>query len=252
MLMATSKNPRDEFSEIQSRYFEAAEEEKYFHQTRHSYFAKTEKALLDVVAPRSGERLLEVGCGEGGNLYFLAPSAGEIYGVDLFSRKLEFAKSQLRRGQFVCSSAEALPFPDASFDVVLCRDVLHHLPRREPALQEMSRVCRTGGRMLIIEPNGRNPIMALQPRLVKAETAIRQNTPTSLERLVSDHLGCPSSILFRQPLPVFRAVLHYRYGFPRLGNWRIVQGLFDALNWAAARVIPKSRWAYVVLEVEKR
>lgn len=243
--------PKEDFSRIQTNYFEEAEAGKFFHQTTHPYFSLTEKSLLDTVQPQAGERLLEVGCGEGGNLFFFRDRGARLFGIDLFLRKLEFARTHLPHCRFVCCGAERLPFPDESFDLVLCRDVLHHLPEREPALREMARVCRRGGRMIIIEPNGRNPVMSLQPRLIKAEAAIKQNSPASLEGLLARETGMRPRLIPRQPLPVFRMILHYRYGLPWLGRWKWVQWIFDAINHRAVRLVPQSRWGYLVFEIRK-
>jgi len=243
--------PPDEFSTIQSLYFEAADARRFRHQTSSPYFSKTEKSLLDGVQPCRGQRLLEVGCGEGGNLFFLATSEAELFGIDLFPNKLVFARSQLSRCRFVCSSADRLPFPAESFDIVLCRDVLHHLAEQGATLKEISRVCRPGGRIIIIEPNGRNPIVRMQTWLVKAEVGIKRNSPLALQDLIRRETGYSPAIQFRQPFPLFRMVLHYRYGAPRLGRSRVVQRLFDKLNQIAARHIPQSRWAYLIFELEK-
>ncbi len=241
----------NEFASVQARYFDLAEEEKFLQQTRNPYFSKTEKALLEDLNLRANEKLLEVGCGEGGNLYLLKETGAHFFGIDLFLRKLQFAKEHLPNARFASASTTQLPFADGSFDVILCRDVLHHLSEREPALREILRVCRRGGRILVIEPNGKNPIMGIQPRLIQAEAAIRRNSPESLETLVTQTVGCPKALLFRQPFPVFRAVLHYRFGFPRMGQWRWVGRIFDFVDFIGGRLLPRTRWAYLVFEIEK-
>jgi SAM-dependent methyltransferase len=243
--------PSDDFPQIQSFYFEAPEEERYRHQTAHPFFAQSEKALLEGFEPCPGECLLEIGCGEGGNLFFLQDIPAKFFGIDLFVRKLVFAKGQLQNCGFICSGAEYLPFSDESFDVVLCRDVLHHLPDRGRALKEMTRVCRQGGRMVIIEPNGRNLIMRVLPWLVKAESEIKKNSPQFLAQLLNEQTGLPVQVTFRQPFPLFRMLLHYRYGFPWLGRCRWVTTLFGGIDRVAGKILPPSRWAYMIFEIRK-
>lgn len=239
------------FQEIQARYFEEADSLKYSHQTRHPYFMKTERALLDVIELRDGQRFLEVGCGEGGNLFFLNPSKAKLFGIDLFPQKLWFAQRELPTCKLVCCGVERLPFRDAAFDVVLCRDVLHHLSDREAALRELQRVCRPGGQIVVIEPNGRNPVVRLQTWLIKAERGIRWNSPESLENLLFNVFGSKPLLRMRQPLPIYRVVLHYRFGIPRVGYWKFVQKVFDLFDALFEKIVPVNRWAFLVFEHRK-
>lgn len=106
-------------------------------------------------------RILDVGCGTGEittRLAALYPEAS-LVGVDLIEEHLEVARA--RAGQvsgrvsFQSADAFALPFADASFDLVVCRHMLQAVPRPEAAMAEMVRVCRPGGRLhLLVEDYG--------------------------------------------------------------------------------------------------
>ena len=61
------------------------------------------------------------------------------------------AAAGVRNVLFVRAALEDLPFPDRSFDAVLCRFVVHHLADPAPALRELRRVCRTDGRVVIAD-----------------------------------------------------------------------------------------------------
>jgi len=101
----------------------------------------------------------------------------------------------------VTGTLEALPFPGASFDAVLCTHVAEHLARPEAAFDEMARVLRSGGRLLLLTPNRRHyvPLLArLLPLRLHAAlsrrrglnahdafpTLYRANTAADLRRLV--------------------------------------------------------------------
>ena len=97
-------------------------------------------------------RLLDVGCGPGsitrGFAQRLAP--GEVVGVDASDDVLDIAREDAARHalsnlRYQQGSAYALPFADASFDVVFAHQVLQHLSDPAAALREMLRVVRTGG-----------------------------------------------------------------------------------------------------------
>lgn len=113
---------------------------------------------------RLGERrtILDVGCGAGhwgSTLLNLAPAEATLTGVDRESIFLEQAraraseKDHASRSEFVVGDAEALPFPDASFDVVGCQTVLIHVADPARVIAEMIRVLRPGGILIAAEPD---------------------------------------------------------------------------------------------------
>jgi len=94
-------------------------------------------------------KILDVGCGTGGNLEMLA-KFGAAEGVDVSDDALEFCR---RKGLKAHKGlAESLPFADESFDVVTALDVVEHLDDDVAGLSEMYRVLRRGGKTLIFVP----------------------------------------------------------------------------------------------------
>jgi SAM-dependent methyltransferase len=230
----------------QRAHFTSAEPSRFAWQTGGPHFAETERALLSRVAGPG--RLLEVGCGEGANLFHIGRRAGRAVGVDFSHDKVAFAAAALPWARFACGDAAHLPFADGAFDRVLCRDVLHHLsaPLRAAALREMVRVCRADGEIVIVEPNGRNPLMAALALVVAAERALLQSAPARLATLVRNG-GMLPAVDMAQPLPVARVLLHYRFGWPKLGRRRSVCRLLARLDAALTRLVPRACWAYVVV-----
>lgn len=114
---------------------------------------RTNRAILDryLAAGRTYE-ILDAGCGTGGSTEDLA-RFGRVTGVDFSTDALGFAA---RRGlrRLVRASVEALPFQDASFDVVTSFDVLYHRAVLDEtvALREFRRVLRPGGLALVRVP----------------------------------------------------------------------------------------------------
>lgn len=107
-------------------------------------------ALLDGIGLGNGCRILDVGCGTGGNLSFLS-RYGEVEGCDYSEEAVRFC---LIRGhqRVVEASVYDLPYPDSSFDLVTCLDVIEHLRLDLPALLEMKRVLKPGGYLLLTLP----------------------------------------------------------------------------------------------------
>ena len=113
-------------------------------------------------ASPAGTRVLDVGCGPGLLSIRLADLGLEVTGLDLDPAMIERAQSNANRAggvgrpSFVVGNASALPFPDASFDVVVSTFSVHHWAEPATGIAEIGRVLRPGGRALIweIKPGG--------------------------------------------------------------------------------------------------
>jgi ubiquinone/menaquinone biosynthesis C-methylase UbiE len=98
------------------------------------------------------ERALDVGTGAGAFALALAPLVREVVGVDLVAEMLaEARKRAAENADFAEADAEDLPYATGSFDLVCTARTLHHLPRPEVVLAEMTRVLRPGGTMLVVD-----------------------------------------------------------------------------------------------------
>ncbi len=107
------------------------------------------RALVDWAGPRLGERVLDVGCGTGiaaRHALKLVDPDGTVTGVDLNAGMLAVARQLAPEVDFHQADALALPFPDDSFDLVVCAQVLQFLPDRVAAITEAARVLAPGGR----------------------------------------------------------------------------------------------------------
>lgn len=229
----------------QQAYFERADAEHFHWTTGAAGFAETEDALLAPLLPLVESACLEVGCGEGNNLVRLVGRASCI-GVDLFPDKLAFAARALPGVHFATADALHLPFSAARFRTVFVRDLLHHVLDPEALLAEAVRTLAPGGALCLLEPNGRNPVVRLQTHLVLAEAGARGSSPDSIAALLRDLPLGDVEIRTSQPLPLRRALLHYRFGFPSLGRHEAARRALCRLEDGLGRLVPASRWSYVV------
>jgi arsenite methyltransferase len=110
-------------------------------------------AQLAGVAP--GARVVDVACGSGATALLLARELGCVtVGVDLGARAIEQARRATHDGEranFLRGDAEALPLPDATFDVALSECSLCTFPDKPRAIAEMARVVRAGGSIAIAD-----------------------------------------------------------------------------------------------------
>jgi ubiquinone/menaquinone biosynthesis C-methylase UbiE len=119
----------------------------------------TFQALIAAAGVYPRQRVLDVGCGTGYFARLLAQAVGPeglVVGIDPSPEMIAYARrkaSRARNCRFQVGTAQALPFPAEYFDVVVSSLVLHHVPDdlRVPALQEMWRVLRPGGTLLVAE-----------------------------------------------------------------------------------------------------
>lgn len=111
-------------------------------------------------AGTAGLDVLDVGCGQGIDVANYALAGARATGIDLTPRHVELARKHLDalglEATLVNGDAEALPFPDDSFDRVSSNGVLHHTPDMPAALREILRVLRPGGEARIIVYNKRS------------------------------------------------------------------------------------------------
>ena len=127
-------------------------------QTYEEYFVRYQfrpwaEELLDRAKPQPGERVLDVACGSGIVARMVAQRTNgqaRVVGLDLSPAMLEVARAAAQREGAETAwhegSAESLPFPDDSFDVVLVQQGLQFFPDKSAAVKEIARVLTASGR----------------------------------------------------------------------------------------------------------
>ncbi len=116
-----------------------------------------QQILLQPSELEPGQTVLDVGCGPGffaGGLADLVSPGGKVHGVDINARFVEDANARAvedDRLQFHHITGHELPFEEATFDRVICKNVLEYVPDVAATLGEVHRVLKPGGRVQIID-----------------------------------------------------------------------------------------------------
>jgi len=137
-------------------------DEKYF--STHTYaditFAKYSMywwsnrffAMLARRHGRRGARFLEIGSGMG-HLVAQLEDTFETYGLDLNHWAVNKSREVVLKTQLQTASAQELPFKDNTFNVVIIKHIVEHLPDPEKAIAEIGRVTESGGTLILATPN---------------------------------------------------------------------------------------------------
>jgi SAM-dependent methyltransferase len=159
-----------------------------------------------------GRRVLEVGLGYGSLAEALARMGADYHGLDIAAGPVEMARHRLagvpgaQPGQVRQGSVLELPLPDASFDLVASIGCLHHTGDLFGAVQEVRRVLRPGGRLVLMVYNRRSlrrlvaaPISAARP--ADADEAMRARYDATADGAAAPHTDFVTA-------PELRGLLH--------------------------------------------
>lgn len=173
--------------------------------------------VVALLAPRPGERVLDVGSGPGYLIASIADAVGaggEVHGLDVSAPMNALARTRnASRPQVHIDegNATALPHPDGYFDAAVSTQVYEYVPDIPAALAEMRRVLRTGGRVLVLDTDWDSLVWhtadrALHQRIVMAweEHLVHPRLP----RVLGGHLRRAGFRITRQQvIPLFNPVL---------------------------------------------
>jgi ubiquinone/menaquinone biosynthesis C-methylase UbiE len=137
---------REWFEEIDRRFLASAYYARAIDGTPFGRFLKREVV--------GGKAVLEVGCGMGTHAAMIAQAGANLTAIDITERAVAIVKRRFEifglAGQIKQADCEQLPFPDASFSLVWSWGVIHHSSVTERCLDEITRVLRPGGRLMLM------------------------------------------------------------------------------------------------------
>jgi SAM-dependent methyltransferase len=172
------------------------------------------------LAPWAGATLLDLGCGSGYWLAGYTHEAGKVIGVEPDPGLLALARNRRTDAEVLAGSAECLPLPDASVDVVHARFAYFFPPGCDPGLNEVRRVLRPGGRLVVVDNDQRGGEFATL--LARAPSAAAQGRADTTDAWWhargAERVQVMSEWSFDRRADL-EAVLHMEFPGPAADDW---------------------------------
>ncbi len=151
------KNKKEqETQDYTAKYYE---EQRYVKGYSLKYQNWWSQKMIDLIKPNG--KILDVGCGTG---YFAEKflSKYDVTGVDISEEMIKYAQTRMKEA--VQADAQNMPFPDNTFDIVIARSLLHHLPDPKQGVKEIKRVLKRGGKVIFTDTH--NSFLSNLPRKI--------------------------------------------------------------------------------------
>lgn len=172
---------KDQLAHRKARFWETTDYDRAFRGSFGAYMTEVEAQALDrLMGTERSPLLLDLGCGHGRFLRWLAPRAERLVGLDRSARLLAVAGEALRADALsvpcglLFGSAQEIPLADASVDRITCVRVLQHLPDQDRALAEVRRVLRPGGTLILVQYNWASPHGLIRAAKLPVKAALRR------------------------------------------------------------------------------
>ncbi|TJY40733.1 class I SAM-dependent methyltransferase [Cohnella pontilimi] len=126
------------------------EQDHWWFVGRRNVIESVMRTHIDSLGPES--RILDAGCGTGGNLELLSRMGCEVMGLEMEQGAAEIAQSKSGKAVYLGSLPDQVPFADESFDLIVLLDVLEHIEDDLGALETLTAKLKPGGSLLITVP----------------------------------------------------------------------------------------------------
>lgn len=188
--------------------------------------------LLRILAPKPGEEILDVGCGQGYFSRLIAKEGSRVVGVDLANELIAIAREEAgeRESYFVMSAEKMSGLQNSRFDAAICILALQNMKNLQNAISEMSRVLKTNGRLVLVlnHPAFRVPTASFWGYDEKAKAQYRSiykylseiSQEVDMTQGVKDKSKKKFTMSFHHPLQVyFKAFAKAGLATVRLEEW---------------------------------
>ncbi len=192
-------------------------------------FQQMNEVTLREMEAREGERILDIGCGRAIDAIEMAKRGGRCLGLEPSRQMIDHAKEHIAKSNaevtLIRGAGEYLPFKNCSFDKVICKGALDHFPHPDKAVEEIARVLKPQGKVIIAIANFESLSFRLGRRLFKVVERLYQGKGSEYKvwQVPVDHASKFDYASLRQlvepHLKVERAIgISLFFGFPWWGQ----------------------------------
>ena len=175
------------------------------YEARHSFVWQFGEGVVDVLAPKAGERILDLGCGTGQLTNKIAESGAQVVGLDASAEMIGQARQNYPQLQFVLKDAAKMDFEE-QFDAVFSNAALHWMLDAEAVAHAVAHALRTGGRF-VAEMGGKGNIARVETAM---HTILGRRGITPERRTWYPSIGEYAGLLERAGLEARTALLFDR------------------------------------------
>ena len=209
--------------------------------------------LIELLAPRAGEKILDLGCGSGNLTRKIAASGAAVVGVDNAPAMLAQARDQFPDIPFVLADATRLEFHEpleaGSFDAVFSNAALHWMRPAEAAAANVAALLKSGGR-LAAELGGKNNVLHVCEAAARAVTEAGFQAVTDDESWFFPSIGEYASLLESRGFEVLYALLFDR-PTPQEGGEEGFRFWLTMFGWKIFQHVPPERAPEVLTRAEE-
>jgi trans-aconitate methyltransferase len=203
--------------------------------SKHSFVSDLATNLVELLSPKSGEYILDLGCGTGHLTHKIASKGAEVMGIDSSPTMIEQARKNYPQLDFDVVDARNLPYTE-KFDCIFSNAVLHWIKEAEEVVVGINRALKPGGRF-VAEFGGKGNVNAIVSAVFNALQKARSSTDTAFNPWYFPSIGEYGSLLEKHGFELTYATLFERLtplddGEQGLQNWlrMFANSLFNGLS----------------------
>jgi len=217
--------------------------------SKHSFVSQFGTSLVELLSPKSGESILDLGCGTGHLTDKIAAFGAEVIGIDSASTMIEQARHHYPNLRFEVAAARDLQFQE-QFDAVFSNAVLHWIREPEKVVAGVQRALKPGGRF-VAEFGGKGNVNAVIRAISNAMQAVGYSVDEAMNPWYFPNIGEYGTLLEQQGLELTFATLFERPTLLDDGD-KGMQNWIKMFGNSFLQILPADKQTEVLANIENQ